>query len=614
MASRESTVGVRFALVGAFVAGLVMAAWLWDRAPVGGWPAARQRTASAVATPATPDPVATSDRAAARRTPAVPRQRDVGDVRPLPAPKAAEAASTIRVRVVDAVTHEAVAGARVLSLRDSPLVRHFGAGRPEDVLAEGTTAADGFATLSADSAESVAWVAASALGRAPGIAAVEPHADPAARIALTPGLDIAGVVVDPAGVPVPGVTIHARHHEVPAATLALGLVTSGPASCAEAVSDARGRFRLTGLSAGMHWLAPRADGWERYVRRGHGARPEPEHVLAGTRDVGITVVAVRVCRLRFLDATTELPIGAGPPQFAVERGPAVRFLDGRAPGERPVWAGATWLPVQAVGDRTGVLQFDTGGPIPDRVTLKGQVPFYQQVQVTGVRLGLPSALAAGGWVDDVRLLPEGGEGRGAIRAHCDPRLAGLAPSRGGPWVWIEAEGHVAGRWDGPTTLLASTLPAGRHDVIVFDGIRTSEPIEVIVLPGTTVDVTPRFPAPSGVTLVVRDDGGRRLFDARVMYRPDDASAGRRWHEATNMRMALDLGSYIPDEATGEPLEPVELFVDQRAGAPVHDLAGPPPPGRYRFVVQKAGHQPQEQIIDVRAGEITRAEITLLRQP
>jgi hypothetical protein len=505
-------------------------------------------------------------------------------------PAAVTAGGTLRVRVLDAESGEAIAGATVVSIRDSEAAVEAGTPLAADVVATATTDETGACVVEVAGASS-GRVVARAAGRTSAERAFTAQTTEEVVLRLAAGLAIAGRVVDVAGTPLPGVDLSCAHEALPRATDGPPLPPRPGRETASARSDEEGAFRLAGLSPGRYRVVVESGGWtlDQAVRKKTVRSPsgvDALHVDAGTDALEVTLVRVRAVAVRLVDAASRLPVASSVASVAV-------FADGAkfgtsvasyATAARP--ATARWGADEDVV-RAEVL-LGPGEP-PARATADVRAEGYAPASAE-VALRAPGE-AAGAAPDVVALTRLDADATASIVVDCGrdlgrvlrPRTRILTACRlaDGRMTYLRGR-PVEGRGD---RVRFDGLPPGESSVTVFDGVSHSRPARATIAPGDPAAVAVTFPPPTGIVFALKDAAGGRAYDADVLL---VAPADRR-------------------EGAPNRSEATRLVVD--AAGPLSVLV-PLPPGEYRWAAFKHGTGYAGGEIRIVDGGVARAAGTL----
>lgn len=230
-------------------------------------------------------------------------------------------------------------------------------------------------------------------------------------IVLSRGDEIAGAVVSPDGLPVPGAEVWvpkpSRGGEDPESR-ALSVLGAGPSSSlARAKTDGGGAFRLAGLASGLYEVAVLAEGHPGRVVEG---------IATGDRNVAIALECGLSARGLVVDAETGEPLAGARVDVPWDPAPAqTTGEDGR---------------FELVGLRRG-RERKAGAVVRIRVALDG----YREAQATAASADPSSASLDAGEIQLRRLEP----------GDSAPLLSGVVRDRegrpiGGARVWVEVPG------------------------------------------------------------------------------------------------------------------------------------------------------------------------------
>lgn len=519
---------------------------------------------------------------------------------------AADPAANLRVRVVAREGRAPLPGAHAVLLLETQRSLEEGWASLAQALGPVAVAdAEGRATLAWGAVSGTRRVLAWGAGHGAVDVRLDAWIDQELTLALPTGLAIEGVVVDATGTPQPGLPVCAVAARKPLAPTPSSAAPDAPrspalsepgAERAEAVSDADGRFRLTGLSAGFYWLAvedptfrPRSD------LPASTAAPWPGAagvlVETGAKDARLVVVRVGVVVLDLVDAATEAPVGGAwaTVDLLVPGEARMTTLTTYAPPPRPAGDG-TPDPRQGAPSWGSRTRFVATVPWDGRtleigvaVRADGYQPLAAQVHVrppgpppaAGDVLRLERALPAGG----CRLVLDCARDTGPFERPATRLLTLCFPSdgrrvhlRGVPERGASGDDD---RWR------FDDLPAGEVTAEVYDGLSLSAPLSLTLTPGVAVEARVAFDPLSGAVFVLRDEKGRRVYDAdRLLVAP----AGRE--------------RALPDRAAVTRL------------VPGREVPLPLAPGEYRFAVSKAGVGYDAGTFRVAAGGTVRVEARL----
>ncbi len=487
----------------------------------------------------------------------------------------------------------------VQAYRDSPLALEAGLSLEGDRVAQAKTDASGSCLVPLGRWDGQLRLQASADGHADAESHV-PTGVHEAVLSLPEGMELGGVVTDPAGRPTPGLRVEARSVGASRAVLDSGAAGRPGRSFAVTDSDSAGRFQFRCLSAGLYELDATGDGWGAWHPRGHGERPPERFFRAGIVDARLTVQRIRALRMRLSDARTGQPISrdlAG--RVTAEHLEGVYFvveanslslsagdhrLDGRQsrPGE---------------GLYAGFVCLGESVDAADTATIRVRVPGYRRTVAQGIHLLVPSALSCEGIVDEIRLEPEPAmERTGVVILDCSRRADGYwrSPSRA---LWVASLSEaIEGRSLGGERWAFSGVPEGPHTVQVLDGLSTSEALVVDVRAGAETEASAKFPDPTGITIELQDAVGNRLFPATC---PEWVA-----EEEANVP--------FPNWTSGDPLL-AEALLDPATGRRLMFVESVRP-GRYVVRVGAPGYEDASVTAEVRAGAVTRIVARLEERP
>ncbi len=440
------------------------------------------------------------------RAPAGVTAREAGPVQPEASPRppkttpaleapAAEAEGAFVVRVVSG--GRAVAGARVRTYLRGP---EDGSGRtPWRRAAEGETGADGTVRLSA--APGFYLLSAHAEGHGPARREVPRpvgETETTVELALVPGVELRGrtVAEGRGGEPVPLAEVRLRPYTDVAtpATDASGL----PEEEASVVSDAQGRFTLSGLTPGRYELLAEAAGFSRRTVRVLSVPREGELV------VGLWAAAV----LEGFVVDAQGRPAAGAEVVALGGPEPLHTSTGEGGGFSLEVPGGTYALTARQGEQVG------------------RVPGVLVVGAGDTLRGLTVTLgAAGGLAGAVTAAAGGQPVRGARLVASPSRAAGVV-------------GEAATGEDGRYSL---DLPPGEYDVVVVAGGHTpSEHRGLAVGPGVHTPLDFKLEGRAAVEGTVADEGGRPLAGVLVRAELERGVTGRAHHTRTDASGAYRL--------------------------------------------------------------------------
>jgi len=350
-----------------------------------------------------------------------------------------------------------------------------------------------------------------------------------------------------------------------------------------------GTFRIPDLTPGIYALRVVADGFmldQNVPRSGVRMPMQVVSKLAAPGDeVQLTLVGVRTFRVHLIRNDTRRPAASSVVTMEVSIDPerAPFLLRSYDPQHRTVAFDAGAAPIAILapdaepGSVTGYVPFD--GVAPERADLRVRAEGFLPAQVT-IALQLPSETDA---YSDVFLTPIDAAARGILSVDCARELSGtLRPESRVLSVCRLTDGRAAfvrGHREQRDVWSFWDLPLGEVEVRVFDGVSISESIRV-TLTTRFAQVRATFPPPTGASVELVDDAGRRIFDVDTLVLVDAAT---------------DRGA------------PNLAALTRPAGARiVHTL----PPGIYRFVAQKCGVGAAAGPFTVTAGEVTRIHAVL----
>jgi hypothetical protein len=508
------------------------------------------------------------------------------------------------VRVRDGGSRAAIAGARVRILRSggAGLADLYCAG---DVILDGPTDERGLHRVS----RAVLLEAAAVLVSARGYRARlidgpvgRQAAGPVLEVDLTPGLRIEGRVRDSDGNPLTGVQVACMHCEYPCGGVALEVLALPGRDRADATSDADGAFVLDGLSEGGYTVFARAEGWTLDQSIPGSALRAPRGVdgvyaRAGATSLDIVMVPVRIYDIRVVRGESMVPVTSSLMTVDVSVEGRVLPTAWRSYGrsDRAIPAGILDETIAAAsreqpGRAVGHVLLDPAHLVEHGVAYV-EADGYRPRQAT-VRLRLPDALSGTPTPDVIALEPvdAGPVGTVTVRLPRRPRrlwrpplgiLSGCRPEDGHRFH-LRATRAERGRW----TFLG--VPAGDVTIRVFDGLSFSSPTEVTVPTEGVVACSPPFAPPEGVVLVLRDEDGRRLFDAELtmVFPPGDGRGVANLRDLTRLRV----GPYG-----------------------VLDVIHPLAPGTYAYAVGKVGFEQASGTLVVRPRRVTRQVVMLSRR-
>ncbi len=376
----------------------------------------------------------------------------------------------------------------------------------------------------------------------------------------------------------------------------------------ETTTDAGGNFKLEGLGDGPYELEAVGEGCMPAVNPLLPGRPVYTSAAAPSSDCRLVVAAVRVFRLRLLHGGTREPVGSMIDSLGVA-GIHGLLAGSRVQRTGTVKSGGSKFvlgPQEDASVHVGLVQFRRGDGTADHATVLVQVRGYRPASAR-VRLLLPIRLAESSEVDEIELVPDPPHGVGMVSATCPRNSAGLRRDprmvlyvRGDQTRAILGSPAREGSWN------FSGVPAGTHEMTIYDGISESSPREVTVQEGARCVVRFEFEPPTGATLDLVDELGRPLFDADfVSFRRVDPSPQRREPEHAedgNTVMWYDEWAGTPDD-TAPAIEP-----DGRA--PLKKLVEIPFPGRYEVTVVKQGYRPGSAKFEVLRAAVSTVQVQL----
>lgn len=444
-----------------------------------------------------------------------------------------------------------------------------------------------------------AWVLTQGKGFAPSVTQVAEGAD-VHQVVLKPLFgEIGGVVVDTAGRPVRGArvvvcpashstAIHEHQSKNELEVPAIGYVSVS--------TDVDGRFRApVAVDGGNVRVDVLADG---HVAARRFPMPEGSpsiaRVVAAPGDVGLRLSVQRVCMflIRVLNKKTGAPLQAravvtpidrtGPLKDAVLLHEQVLF-NGKWQvsnvGVGTEWTRPDWDPSLL----TGFFRVPAHtGPLPSSVKLLVSVPGFKAV-ATDVRLYEPGELAlwttlSMEWVsqDPARSVRIAVKHEYPAAVWKPTRLRLLIPGFGFHQLTTVGSARA-----GTAEYLFENVPDRDVKAIVTDGVASHEVLlRCGVHAGYEVSLVP-----TALTIALRDPDGVPLYGAVAWLLPANSTDQR-------FRHFLLPGVTTPHSCGGRVAQAV-------------------PPGQWTVHVVKWGYQAVEQPVEVRAGQVTPIELTLL---
>ena len=513
---------------------------------------------------------------------------------------ASDGSARIRVRVIAHEGGAPLEGARVEAWEVASEETDADLPLPGLAHVEGTTDAEGRVVLAPPVPGGAVRLVASAPGFRVGEARLTATPAGEVTLGLKKGLSIEGVVVDPRGEPVAGVELRARHTARPVAlTLspslrtALGVTDPLLAGAEEASTRTAedGAFRLEGLSPGRYRVEVVDLGWALWIPNtppSIGTHPPPRLVPfeAGTTNLRLVAVPVRVVHLRPVDAETHEPIvGAAWTLEVVVLEPAARSS---ASSYAPQMPGGGDGPGRSEEPRV-LLRLDAGlPPLADAeafLDVEGYEPLHVHAPIS-----LPDPLPGMERAEEVPLRPLGPRGRARLAVRFAPRGGTVRVEPGEVRVTacflddrVLVRRSLRREADGAWT--CGDLPAGDADVRVWDGTSTSGTLRATLEAGKETSLVVEMSPPTGATVVLRDAKGRRVYDAdSLVFAAPGESRGMADHAAATR---LRLG-------------------DRSSLARLVPLA----PGTYRWTALKLGIGYATGAVTVSAGEVVHVEARL----
>jgi hypothetical protein len=359
-------------------------------------------------------------------------------------------------------------------------------------------------------------------------------AEPETRIVLARGLSSSGAITDRLGTALEGLLVRASPCDVPE-----GCARSRGRGCRSAMSDAFGRFTVTGLSPGMYRFDIASDGYAaRNADIEHGDASTTSRIWpAGATNIALEVDRIRAFRLRLVRAGTSLAV--------TETYGILNVL----PGDGllvPTTVEAWMRFVVSSGDTSAEIGWELEAGIinglavlapseheaPRKATVRvvlgnGYLPF-----TTDVTLRLPSELANPTVADEVGLIPtRPTTDFGTVQVTMRRSVPACLRSREAATLQIRdaelgAELSAVFQSRISSDRCAFTVPVGRGTAVVFDGYSCTEPFTIDVGRNETVDVTVTMSPPTGVALCVTDSLGNRVFGSRVFVSDAEQRAYR----------------------------------------------------------------------------------------
>jgi hypothetical protein len=366
-------------------------------------------------------------------------------------------------------------------------------------------------------------------------------------------------------------------------------------------ADRGGRFSIPGVSAAQYYrVRPLEDGWAILHEMGPAGPAPPAVYRGGTTGIALTLHLVRGFAIRCVDAATGQPvprtIGAS---ALVMSGTRVRPIDSARSSPFGIGTGETRPPVPRLRDPGAYLEGLVSGyfvldgePPPEGATVSVllQCMGYED-ELAKVPALLPSQVE-NGQPTEVRLeRSDAARGTGTLvvresrpeTPYWRPSQRVVAiegnPSDGGCVIWGRRSGA---EWE------FLGVPVGKHRVRLFDGIETSEPVDVEIVPHAVTRVAASFPESTGIVIVMRDTEGTRLYDAEMVI--PVIQDGRK------------SGVVNPDRYTTS-------HVDPESGKPI-EVVCPQRPGEYVVRIKKLGYEWASQRVQVVTGQVAAVELTL----
>ncbi len=524
----------------------------------------------------------------------LPQPISPGAVIAAPEPESGPGSQGLIVRVLDEITASPIAGARIVLGVATERSVSEGFAETADLLRETRTGGDGLAVVGRVPTDEGAWIRVEAEKHGPVVRPVDPPVRPL-EVRLPVGLQISGIVQTPAGERVPGATVVARHVRLPKRAPEVGASPAGSEGWARAQTNLEGEFALSGLSPGSYSLCAYGDGWRFYEPRPAVGEPQDAVVAAGTAGVKLLVEPVRLLRFRLLHGPTGTPVCTC--IDSLEFAESSALSRSRRPGPGRIFGRATWIDLWAGSDPsvyTVSVELKTARTVPEHVGVLLDVPGYRPCAAE-IRTWMPGQLEGNPHVDNIELVPAEAEEIGTVIIASARELQGLArASRRELWWAGEGSCSMLGRPLGGDRWEFTAVPAGRRAIRVNDGVNWSVAKEIDVTPRGVTETPVEFPPPTGMTLELRDPGGRQLFDADQLY----------FYRLKGEAVEWPFNEWIGKVETTAP----RTDAATRRIVPV--LTEIPDPGKYRVVVERAGYRAAAAEFEISAGRVTPVKITM----
>lgn len=484
----------------AFVGGLTAS---WVLLTPGREPVPRSRASSSAGGSVSQEPQ--------RRAPAEPSSPEKADPPPPPAGpsegtalgRAPQATTThLGITVLDRLVRRPIPGARVRAIAPSPTDRALGWSVADAVLAEGTTDEAGRIDVSVAAPLAGVRIRAEAPGHVPGALVLDREPSAAVVLELERGLGLSGRVVDRRGRPVPGLSVVARHADLPSeGDLARALVAWGPHCVVRTTAGEDSRFSMNGLAQGQRWIvAAHGRGW---VPIGYGRSS-----AAGQSDLELVLQPIRVVRVELRHAQTGRPLDWA--AAITLRAPGTVRAWGNEPREIDCGSPETTLPIGQEPDRPSryvlAAYFRDGESAAAEASLEVRASACEPARVT-VPLCTPEDLASVAETVPIALRPLHADGSGTVRVS--------SPGKIGGWLGfstlleVEGVGVIGGRLRDGTWEFRG-VPAGRRRLRLIEFMSSSAWVESYLGAGESTPVEVAFPHPTGVRVEVYAPDGRRI--------------------------------------------------------------------------------------------------------
>ena len=440
----------------------------------------------------------------------------------------------LRVRIVHAEGPRPVKGASVRLLKPAVAAPALGAKQYCGVVSVATTDADGLVVLPQIPIMPL-LIEVSHLEYASRTLPVDWALD-LFEIGLVAGCTARGRVVDPAGDPVPGITVVACAARLPYPTIGRGSYPQDAASMVTTRTDAFGAWEVRCGAQIDYQYAVEDVGWATLSAEEKGAQKLPDG--SGGGETVIVAAPVRGFRMRFVHGSTRGLVVPHAVRVVPAPGALSGILRGEMRGGRWLNNGATWqyLPVsQALrGVYEGYVVFRN----PDAAEQLSSLPMvvhklHYRPTLVRIPLSRLDALAVSDVAHQIHLQPTDPQSEvGTLRVSC--------PYLGDAAVWkpperilqVSASGwseSYRGALAGDNRWVFHGVPSGTMHVSMQteDRITWTQSIEVDVGPGREEYVQLLGQKPTGVIIRAQDDLEQPVVNFRkvVLESEDPQSSG-----------------------------------------------------------------------------------------